>query len=214
MLRRYRRVSPVASGKKRVAWLYHLLTALPQLKTHFTIDDYLAWEAEQAERHEFVNGEVFAMAGAGEGHNVVAGNFYIRLREHLSNSPCRTYMSDMKLRVAALNNAFYPDIMVTCDPADRESRMSKSEPKLIVEILSPSTANYDRGEKFVSYRQIASLREYVMVDIDKRQIEVYRLGDQGLWVLHPFDLRVAGAVLSLTSVDLALTAEQVFADVD
>ena len=188
--------------------------ALPQLKTPFTIDDYLAWEAEQAERHEFVNGEVFAMAGAEDRHVMVSLRLASALLSHLSGSPCNVFMSDMKLRVTALNNVFYPDIMVTCDPADRESRMSKSEPKLIVEILSPSTANYDRGEKFVSYRQIASLREYVMVDIDKRQIEVYRLGDQGLWVLHPFDLRVAGAVLSLTSVDLALTAEQVFADVD
>ena len=187
---------------------------LSQFKTPFTVDDYLAWEAEQAERHEFVNGEVFLMAGAGESHNVIAGNFYIRLRELLGNTPCRTYMSDMKLRVAALSNFFYPDIMVTCDLADRESRMSKSEPKLIIEILSATTANYDRGEKFVSYRHIPSLREYVMVDIDKRQIEVYRLGDQGLWVLHPFDLRVAGATLSLTSVDLTLSAEQVFADVD
>ena len=187
---------------------------LPLPKTPFTIDDFLAWEAEQMERHEFVNGEVFAMAGAGEGHNVVAGNFYIRLREHLSNSPCRTYMSDMKLQVTTLNNAFYPDIMVTCDPADRESRMSKSEPKLIVEILSKSTANYDRGEKFVSYRHIPSLREYVMVDIDSRQVEAYRLGDQGLWVLHPVDLRNAASTLSLTSVNLTLTTEQVFAEID
>ena len=187
---------------------------LPQPKTPFTADDYLAWEAEQAERHEFVNGEVFLMAGAGESHNIIAGNFYIRLREFLGNTPCRTYMSDMKLRVATLSNFFYPDIMVTCDPADRESRMSKSEPKLIIEILSAATANYDRGEKFVSYRQIAALREYVMVDIEKRQIEVYRLGDQGLWVLHPFDMRRANAALTLTSVDLTLSAEQVFADVD
>lgn len=187
---------------------------LPLQKPPFTLDDYLAWDAGQDERHEFVNGEVFLMAGAGEGHNVVAGNFYIRLREHLGNTPCRTYMSDMKLRVETLNNIFYPDIMVTCDPTDRESGMSKSQPKLIVEILSPSTANYDRGEKFVSYRQIPSLREYVMVDIDKRQVELYRLGDQGLWVLHPFDLRAAGANLPLTSVELTLTTEQVFVDLD
>lgn len=141
---------------------------VPLQKTPFTVADYLVWEADQVERHEFVNGEVFSMAGAGESHNVVAGNFYFRLREHLINSPCRTNMSDMKLHIKTLENFFYPDIMVTCNSADRESQMSKSEPKLIVGVLSPSTANYDRGEKFISYRQIPSLREYVMVDIDKR----------------------------------------------
>ena len=183
-------------------------------KTPFTAEDYLVWEAEQLERHEFVNGEVFAMAGAEDRHVMVSLRLASALLTHLSGTHCNVFMSDMKLSIKTLSNFFYPDIMVSCDPADRESRMSKSEPKLIVEILSPSTANYDRGEKFVSYRQIPSLREYVMVDIDKRQIEVYRLGDQGLWVLHPIDLRVVAATLSLTPVELTLTAEQVFADVD
>ena len=187
---------------------------LPLPNTPFTAEDYLVWEAEQLERHEFVNGEVFAMAGAEDRHVMVSLRLASALLTHLSGAHCNVFMSDMKLSIKALSNFFYPDIMVTCDPADRESRMSKSEPKLIVEILSASTANYDRGEKFVSYRQIPSLREYVMVDIEKRQIEVYRLNLEGLWVLHPFDLRAAEATLSLTSVDLTLTAEQVFADVD
>ncbi len=187
---------------------------LPLQKAPFTVADYLVWEADQVDRHEFVNGEVFAMAGAEDRHVMVSLRLASALLNHLSGTPCSVFMSDMKLHIKTLENFFYPDIMVTCNPADRESRMSKSEPKLIVEVLSPSTANYDRGEKFVSYRQIPALREYVMVDIDKRQIEIYRLGDQGLWVLHPFDLRAAGVTLSLVSVDLKLNALQVFADLD
>ena len=188
--------------------------ALPLLKTPFTAADYLVWEADQTERHEFVNGEVFALAGAEDRHVMVSLRLASALLNHLSGTPCNVFMSDMKLSIKTLDNFFYPDIMVTCNPDDRESRMSKSEPKLIVEILSKSTANYDRGEKFVSYRHIPSLREYVMVDIDSRQIEAYRLGDQGLWVLHPVDLRAAASTLSLASVDLTLTTEQVFAEID
>ena len=191
---------------------------LPLPNSPFTAADYLVWEADQLDRHEFLDGEVFAMAGAGEAHNTLAGNIYIHLREHLRGTPCRVFMSDMKLKPAHANHYFYPDLMVTCSAADRENRMIKSEPTLIVEILSASTAAYDRGAKFASYRQIPSLREYAMVDIDTRLIEIYRLGDQGsslgLWVLHPFDLSVASASLTFASASLSLTAEQVFADID
>lgn len=186
----------------------------PLQKTPFTSAEYLVWEQAQVERHDFIDGEVFAMSGAEDRHVTVAMNVAIALRNHFTGGSCRVYLTDMKLSVKALDRYFYPDIMVTCSAADRENRLIKSEPNLIIEVLSPSTANYDRGEKFVSYRQIPTLREYVMVDIDKRQVEIYRLGDQNLWVLHPFDLSSAGAVLPMTSVDLMLTAEQVFADVD
>lgn len=113
-----------------------------------TTVDYLAWEAEQAERHEFVGGETFAMAGAEDRHVIVCMNLAFALRQHLSGTPCRTFMSDMRLSVAALGSYFYPDIMVTCAAADVSSPLAKSEPKLIIEVLSPSTAAYDRGLKF------------------------------------------------------------------
>ena len=191
---------------------------LPLPKSPFTAAEYLVWEADQVGRHEFFDGEVFAMAGAGEADNTLAGNIYIHLREHLRGTPCRVFMSDMKLKPAHANHYFYPDLMVTCSAADRENRMIKGEPTLIVEILSASTVAYDRGAKFASYRQIPSLREYAMVDIDTRLIEIYRLGDQGsslgLWVLPPFDLSVASASLTFASASLSLTAEQVFADID
>ena len=179
-------------------------------KPTFTAADYLAWEAGQTERHEFVHGETFAMAGAEDRHVTVAGNIYMALRQHLSGSPCRTYMSDMRLHVAAAESYFYPDVLVTCSPLDAASSMVKQEPKLIAEVLSPSTAAYDRGIKFSHYRSLPSLEEYALIDLDSRTADVYRKGADGLWVLHPF---AQGEPIRLESVGLAMTAEQLFEDV-
>ena len=179
-------------------------------KPVFTTADYLAWESAQAERHEYIDGEVFAMAGAEDRHVTVAGNLYIALRQHLSGSPCRTFMSDMRLHVAAANSYFYPDVLVTCSALDLASSMVKTEPKLIAEVLSPSTAAYDRGLKFSHYRRIASLEEYVLIDLDTRTTDCFRKRDDGLWVLHPF---ARGEAVSLASVALELSAEQLFAEV-
>lgn len=176
----------------------------------FSAADYLAWEAAQPERHEYVDGEVFAMAGAEDRHVTVAGNLYITLRQHLSGTPCRTYMSDMRLHVAAANSYFYPDVLVTCSAQDQASAMVKSEPRLIVEVLSPTTAAYDRGLKFGHYRTLPSLEEYLVVDLDTRASDCYRKGSDGLWVLHPF---AHGEAVALASVALTLTAAQLFAEV-
>ena len=120
-----------------------------------TAEDYLAWEATQSERHDFVLGEVFAMPGAEERHVTAAGKAY-----------------------------FYPDVVVTCSEADRASPMIKREPLFIAEVLSPGTAAHDRGEKFAHYRQIPSLHEVAFIDVDSRRTDVYRKGGDGLWVLH------------------------------
>ncbi len=179
-------------------------------KPTFSGSDYLAWEAEQIERHEFVDGEVFSTAGAEDRHVMVSGNVYMALRQHLSGSPCRTYMADMRLFVAAAKSYFYPDVLVTCSENDADSPLVKTEPKLIVEVLSRSTMAYDRGMKFTRYRQLPSLQEYMLVDIDERIAEVYRLGADGLWVLHPFN---KGENVILASVALTITPEQLFAEV-
>jgi Uma2 family endonuclease len=182
--------------------------AAPQ--SFFTAADYLAWEAAQLDRHEYIDAEVFAMAVAEDRHVKVAGNIYIALRQHLGGSPCRTYMSDMRLHVAAANSYFYPDVLVTCSALDLASSMVKTEPKLIAEVLSPSTAAYDRGLKFSHYRRIASLEEFVLIDLDTRSTDCYRKGADGLWVLHPF---ARGETVVLASVALELSAAQLFAEV-
>jgi Uma2 family endonuclease len=175
--------------------------------------DFLAWDATQTTRHEFVRGEVFAMAGAGERHVTVAGNVYLALRQHLAGTPCRTFITDMKLRVEAADAFFYPDVMVTCSPRDAEQSHVKSEPVLLVEVLSPATAAFDRGDKFAAYRSLASLREVLLVDPDLRRCDLFRrqVVDGGeAWVLHPGE---AGAGVELVSVGLALSAAALWAEV-
>lgn len=172
---------------------------------------FLDWEAAQTQRHEFVAGEVFAMAGADDAHVTVALNVAMALRRYLAGTPCRVYMSDMKLAVRESQGVYYPDVMVTCSEADRASALVKSEPKLLVEVLSPSTAAFDRGDKFADYRRLASLQEYALVDPKTRRSDVYRKGADDLWVLHPAD---AGQSLVLSSVALEIDAQTLFAEVD
>lgn len=174
-------------------------------------EDFLAWEAVQQTRHEFVDGEIFAMAGAEDNHVSVSGNVYMALRQHLQGTPCRAFMADMKVHVAAANSFFYPDVLVTCSDADRASRLVKREPTLLVEVLSPSTASYDRGQKFALYRQLDSLQEYAVIDIAERNVDVYRKGADGLWVLHPF---ARGEAVVLGSVGLSISSDALFADVE
>jgi Uma2 family endonuclease len=175
-----------------------------------TADEFLAWEATQLERHEFVNGEVFAMSGAEMRHVTVSLDVAMALRQHLSGSGCRTYISDAKLAAADNSSFFYPDVFVTCSEADHRDPLVQREPTLIVEVLSPSTASYDLSGKFAYYRQIASLREVAFIDLDMRRTDVYRKGADGLWVLHSFD---RGADVRLASVDLTITAAILFAEV-
>lgn len=175
-----------------------------------TAEEFLAWDETQTVKHEFVNGEVFemgrpsdveAMAGAGEAHVVTTGNLFFALKRHLGGTPCRCYFLDMKLRVESADAFFYPDLMVTCSAADSRDYLVKREPILLIEVLSPSTAAYDRGDKFTAYRGLPSLREYALIDMNRRRCDVYCMGPNGLWELHPFE---AGQDLQLASVDLVV----------
>jgi Uma2 family endonuclease len=173
-------------------------------------DAFLTWEAGQPLRHELIDGEVFAMAGAEERHVTVGMNIGFALRQALAGTPCRTFLTDMKLRPLGADDFFYPDVFVTCAEADRALAQFKREPSLVFEVLSPTTAAYDRGEKFARYRRIASVREVVFVDIDTRRVDVHRRGADGLFVLHAFE---PGEDVVLASVGLTLTAETLFAEV-
>ena len=176
----------------------------------FTAGEYLHWEAGQVERHEFVDGEIFCMAGADDRHVTVGLNIAMALRQHLRSTPCRTLMVDMKVQVAQAKSYFYPDVFVTCSTVNPLNEMVEREPKLIVEVLSPSTANYDRTDKFAAYRQLTSLEEYALVDIENRRADVYRRGSEDVWSLHPF---ATGQGLAFASVDLVVTADDLFAEV-
>jgi Uma2 family endonuclease len=188
--------------------------ALPLAQSPLGRSDFLAWEEAQTAKHEFIAGEVFAMVGARQDHVLVALALAARLREHLRGSRCRAYTSDMKLEVQAADAVFYPDVMVSCDEADRQRAQTLQAPCLVVEVLSDSTAAFDRGAKFAAYRQLASLQEYLLVDIDRRHLEVFRRESAG-WVLHePASTPGSAPALWLASVKLALPVADVFSDLD
>lgn len=184
---------------------------LPLLKPHFDADAYLAWEADQTDKSEYVGGEVFAMVGVRRTHATVALNIGAALRTHLRGSSCLPFISDMKLRVASVDAFFYPDVMVTCDARDRRADLFVEHPQLIIEVLSASTAAYDRGDKFASYRQIAELQEYVLVNVEARRVEVFRRQSDNVWLFHDY---TGTPTCAFESVKLTLDMATVFEDVD
>ena len=184
---------------------------LPAPQPFFDAQAYLAWEAEQSTKHEYHDGEVFAMAGASDAHVTVAGNVYMALRNHLRGSPCSVFISDMKLRVEEDNAFFYPDVFVTCADSDRGQSHSKSAPVLVVEVLSPATSAYDRGAKFAAYRKLPTLREYALIDPERLSLDLFRReGDSKRWVLHPIE---AGGHVEWASVGLQVPLEALYEDV-
>ncbi len=155
-------------------------------KLHFGFQEYMEWEAEQPDRHEYVAGEIFAMAGVRQVHSIISGNIFSELHRQLKGKPCRPHAADMKLYVEAVDACFYPDIMVTCDERDAKADLYLEHPCLIVEVLSESTAGYDMGLKFEFYRNIPELNEYVLVDPNRMKIWLYRKNKAAEWVLHEF----------------------------
>lgn len=183
--------------------------SLPQHK--ITPDEYLAWEADQPDKHEFYRGEIFAMVGASRVHAEVTRNFLVALDNALRERPCRAYGSDVKVRVETADAYYYPDVLVTCAESDLRATQVMTQPTVIVEVLSPSTALYDRGLKFAAYRQLPSLRQYVLVDPDLLIIETYLRTETGGWLLRDV---ARGAELALPDVGVSLPWAEVFRYVD
>ncbi|BCX82449.1 hypothetical protein MIT9_P2035 [Methylomarinovum caldicuralii] len=173
---------------------------------------YLEGEKTAPVKHEYLQGQVYAMVGAADGHVRLTMNFGFLLQSHLRGTPCSTYISDMKVRIDAGEAFFYPDVLVTCDVEDRRRVYFKDHPLLVIEVLSPTTEGFDRGEKFAWYRRLASLREYVLADPRRYAVDVFRRNDQGRWELFSF----AGedARLELASVDFSCALAAVYEGVD
>ena len=186
--------------------------ALPLKKEPFGPTEYLEWEATQEERHEYIAGEIFAMTGARDAHNTVALNVATILRAALRGTPCRAFIADMKLQVEAVDAYFYPDVFVTCDGRDKapEANLAKRHPCLVIEILSESTAAYDRGLKFEYYQKLDTLQEYLLVEQDRRHADLFRKNGDGLWVLHPIGDK--GSV-TLNSIGATLDMDGIYEDV-
>ncbi len=171
-------------------------------------DSYLAWEAQQPDKHEYVRGELFAMVGARREHVVATLNLATALKQRLRGGPCQAYVSDLKLRVEAANAFFYPDVMVSCDPLDHAAELYIEHPTLIAEVLSDSTAAFDRGDKFAAYRTLPSLEEYVLVDIPSRRVESFRRASDGEWLLHVYAPDTEACRFS--SLDVSVPLAEVF----
>ncbi len=181
--------------------------ALAQHKRYFTIEDYLTFENASEEKHEYYQGEILAMSGAKNQHNIITGNLFANLWNKLRGKPCRPYGSDQ--RVHAEQNTFIacPDISVVCGkPETRENdQYNLLNPVLLIEVLSPSTRNYDRGLKFDRYKDIPSLKEYVLVDSVTVLAEVYLLNEQGQWEMKKFENREDTVALSSINVEINMT---------
>ena len=183
-------------------------------KTRLTAAQYLEKERAAQFRSEFFSGEVFAMVGASRKHNLIAVNISRRLNEQFDGRKCEVYQSDMRVKVNATGLYTYPDVVVTCDEPRFEDDQVDTflNPKVIVEVLSPSTELWDRGKKFKHYRNIPSLREYVLISQDHVLIERFAINVDGEWALR--DYRTHEDILVLDSISCELRLSDVYARID
>jgi len=187
-----------------------LVETTPQVEWT-SVEDYLATEQRSQVRHEYVGGAVYARAGASDEHIALCMNLAFALRSQLRGKPCRVQMSEGKarLRVAEEEIFYYPDVMVACDPRDTD-RYFKRYPRVLIEVLSETTERIDRREKFLSYRQIETLEEYVLVAQHKMEVTVFRRATH--W--QPEVLRLPEQVLLLPSLTFSLPLKEVYEGVN
>ena len=172
-----------------------------------TAEAYLLWEAQQETRHEYLNGEILAMSGGTLPHNQLALNLYSSLRPQLQPKGRRALVADAKVKVTKINAYFYPDLVVSCDPQDLAAQDAITNPTLIVEVLSPSTREYDRGDKFKFYRALSSLQEYVLIDSDRVSVEYFRRDEGRMWL---YTLYEAGETLVLQSLGIEVEIDAIY----
>lgn len=175
----------------------------------WTVEGYLDLERHSPVRHEYHRGQVVAMAGGSQAHSQIAGNVYAVLRAAVRGGPCRALNPDIKVRQSS-EDYVYADAVVTCDPRDRDPGLDwVAYPTLVVEVLSPSTERYDRGEKFAGYAAIATLQEYLLVAQDRRTVEVRRRGEDGTWTVATYGPRED---VPLESLGITLSADSIYED--
>ncbi len=177
--------------------------------TYISFPDYIEAEESSQIRHEYLNGQIFVMTGGSREHNLITGNIYNRLKNFLRGSQCQVFVSDMKVRIEKDDVSYYPDVVVSCNPQDKE-KFFLTKPCLIVEVLSPSTENIDRREKLIAYRKIEDLQEYVIVSQDNVEVEVYQKDGQGNWARQILGKNDA---VNLNSINLQLTMTELYEDV-
>lgn len=175
-----------------------------------TAEAYLEWESHQALRYEYCSGEVFAMTGGTKGHNRSALNLYSALVDRVDASGCEINTSDVKVKIGEGYAYRYPDLVVSCDERDQDEVAFYRFPKLIVEVLSPTTETVDRDDKFQEYIQIPTLQEYVLISTRRMQVECFRRGEGRMWLYFPYK---AGETILIKSIGVELPIEQLYKNV-
>ena len=186
------------------------MLAVPNNDHYFTPEEYFVWEAQQLEKHELINGRVYAMTGGTRNHSDIAGNIMTIFKTHLRGSGCKVYNSDCRINIIGTNDFTYPDLSVTCDQRDKKHPLYITYPCLIVEVLSPTTEAYDRGKKFARYRRNPSLIDYVLVSSEEMAIDIYHKNEAGDWLILSYR---AGDVVEFKSINLRVTIEQIYEEI-
>jgi len=181
-----------------------------QFHPYISPEEYLENEKSSPIKHEYIQGQIYAMAGASDAHVTITANLVAMLRNHIRGSGCRLYVVDMKANIESLNVFYYPDIMVTCDPRDRDFEYFKRYPSIIIEILSSSTEAFDRGDKFSDYQEIETLQEYVLISQNRQRIDCFRRNAQGRWELYSYR---GNQELHFTSINFSCHVTDVYEDV-
>jgi Uma2 family endonuclease len=185
------------------------MIAVPQ-PHKMTAEAYLIWEAQQETRHEYLDGKILLMSGGTLSHNDVVINLLILIRPTVRAKNCRINVADVKVNVTKLNAYFYPDLVVSCHPEDLAAQDAITHPTLIVEVLSPSTRDYDRGDKFKFYQALSCLQEYVLIDSDRVAVEYFRYGEGRMWLYTRYE---AGETLTLQSLGIEVEVDAIYAGV-
>ena len=171
-------------------------------------DEYLEGERSAEVRHEYVDGHVYAMAGASDDHNRIAGNIFAELRERLRGHRCEPFINDMKVKIppAFAEVYYYPDVLVACDPTDN-ARYFRERPTVIIEVLSPETERTDRREKAIAYRQIPTVEAYVLVEQERMAATILRRTEPG-WQSEVIEKR--GSILKLPGLGVEIPLERIY----
>lgn len=187
------------------------MVALKDNAPRFTPEEYFAWEEQQLERHELIDGEVYAMTGGTVNHSRIALKFGALLDNHLSGGKCQTLNSDCRVNIVESDNYTYPDVSVTCDDRDKTTTKYITYPCLIIELLFFSTEAYDRGGKFRMYRQNPVLQDYVLVSSDKIEVDLYHKNESGSWEIINYQ---AGDSIELKSVNITFPIERIYQGIE
>ncbi|MDQ3321579.1 MAG: Uma2 family endonuclease [Acidobacteriota bacterium] len=184
---------------------------LPKLKLKISVEDYLEGEKVSQVKHEYIDGEVYAMAGTSKSHNRIIRNILNKLGNHLRESDCEPFFVDIKVRSKKFNRFYYPDLIVVCGE-DAESEYYTAKPKLIVEVLSPGTALTDRREKMFVYKELETVEEYVLIEQNRMYAEIYRRRETGdLWDWIEFE---TGEEIEFSSLDFKMPMTEIYAGVE